>query len=95
MRLSLTVHAPFRNAPYELTRILLAPLLLAIAFSAFAVEIEDIAQSPDWLRLFLGLFGGLALFLGGLQMLSEGMTKAAGGKPLSDLVRASIKVRLS
>jgi phosphate:Na+ symporter len=35
-------------------------------------------ESPDWLQLFLGLFGGLSLFLAGLQLLSEGMTKAAG-----------------
>ena len=29
------------------------------------------------------LFGGLALFLGGLQLLSEGMTKAAGQAMIS------------
>ncbi|MCK5648131.1 MAG: Na/Pi cotransporter family protein, partial [Gammaproteobacteria bacterium] len=34
--------------------------------------------SPDWLQINLGLFGGLALFLAGLQLLSEGMKKAAG-----------------
>ncbi|MCP5229813.1 Na/Pi cotransporter family protein [Accumulibacter sp.] len=54
------------------------PVLLAVAFSAFAVEADVAAQSPDWVQLFLGLFGGLALFLGGLQLLSEGMKKAAG-----------------
>jgi phosphate:Na+ symporter len=48
------------------------------AFLAFAAELEVTATSPDWLQVFLGLFGGLALFLAGLQMLSEGMTKAAG-----------------
>ena len=52
--------------------------LLALAFSALAVEAEAAGTSPDWVQLFLGLFGGLALFLGGLQLLSEGMTKAAG-----------------
>ena len=32
----------------------------------------------DWLQLSMGLFGGLALFLAGLEILSEGLKKAAG-----------------
>ena len=32
----------------------------------------------DWFALGMGLFGGLALFLAGLDMLSEGLKKAAG-----------------
>ena len=32
----------------------------------------------DWLQLGMGLFGGLALFLAGLDMLSEGLKRAAG-----------------
>jgi phosphate:Na+ symporter len=32
----------------------------------------------DWLQLGMGLFGGLALFLGGLDQLSEGLKQAAG-----------------
>jgi phosphate:Na+ symporter len=62
-------------------RVLLPALLLAVAFATFAtesVDADDVSQSPDWVQLFLGLFGGLALFLGGLQLLSEGMIKAAG-----------------
>ncbi len=53
-------------------------VLLMAAFCVLAVEPGIAAESPDWLQLCLGLFGGLALFLGGLQMLSEGMKKAAG-----------------
>ena len=56
----------------------LAMGLLMIAFWAFAADVKDTANEPDWVQLFLGLFGGVALFLGGLQLLSEGMTKAAG-----------------
>jgi phosphate:Na+ symporter len=52
--------------------------LLAAAFVAFAAQQGVAVESPDWLQLGLGLFGGLALFLGGLQELSEGMKKAAG-----------------
>ena len=53
-------------------------MLLATAFLVFASETGVTAESPDWLQLSLGLFGGLALFLAGLQELSEGMKKAAG-----------------
>ncbi len=53
-------------------------MLLAVAFTAVAAGSEPVPESPDWLQLGLGLFGGLALFLAGLQQLSEGMTKAAG-----------------
>ena len=67
-----------RNIRNQLLRTALAVALLAIAFFAFAAESGGAAESPDWLQVFLGLFGGLALFLGGLQLLSEGMTKAAG-----------------
>jgi phosphate:Na+ symporter len=54
--------------------------LLLITFLVFASD-GNIAlkiDSPDWLQINLGLFGGLALFLAGLQLLSEGMKKAAG-----------------
>ena len=62
----------------HLTRAGFGVALLVFALIAFAAETEVVANSPDWLQLGLGLFGGLALFLGGLQLLSEGMKKAAG-----------------
>lgn len=62
----------------HLLRTGLAVMLLAATFYAYAVDLDVTVASPDWLQLCLGLFGGLALFLGGLQMLSEGMIKAAG-----------------
>lgn len=54
--------------------------LMFITFMVFAsdVDIASKVESPDWLQVNLGLFGGLALFLAGLQLLSEGMKKAAG-----------------
>ena len=52
--------------------------LLALTLVAFAAELDVASNSPDWLQIGLGLFGGLALFLSGLQLLSEGMKKAAG-----------------
>ena len=52
--------------------------LLSCAFAVLASNAEASPNEPNWLDLGLGLFGGLALFLAGLQQLSEGMTKAAG-----------------
>ncbi len=67
-----------QRAGHLLLRSGLALGLLLIAFLAFAADVDEAVDKPDWLQLFLGLFGGVALFLGGLQLLSEGMTKAAG-----------------
>jgi len=70
-----------RGVRFHALRTFVPALLLAAGVSVFAAGSADAggsAQSPDWVQLFLGLFGGLALFLGGLQQLSEGMTKAAG-----------------
>ncbi|MGL1932533.1 MAG: Na/Pi cotransporter family protein [Desulfotalea sp.] len=39
---------------------------------------ETSSDNIDWLNLFMKLFGGLALFLNGLDMLSAGLKKAAG-----------------
>lgn len=64
--------------PVHLMPAVLAPTLVLIAIAAVAAESPDQAGSPDWLQLTLGMAGGLALFLGGLQLLSEGMKKAAG-----------------
>ncbi|MCP3866488.1 MAG: Na/Pi cotransporter family protein, partial [Gammaproteobacteria bacterium] len=73
---SLDESSRFVSSP--LIRAFVVLLLLAVGFIAFADEAKAAANSPDWLQLTLGLFGGLALFLGGLQLLSEGMKKAAG-----------------
>jgi phosphate:Na+ symporter len=57
-------------------------VLLATGFvvfsTVFAQQGPAEAQEVDWLQLGMGLFGGLALFLGGLDLLSEGLKKAAG-----------------
>ena len=46
--------------------------------TALAQQGPPQAQQVDWLQLGMGLFGGLALFLAGLDLLSEGLKKAAG-----------------
>ena len=60
----------------------------ALAFAAISCTLASAAlagPSPaggttiDWLQLGMGLFGGLALFLAGLEVLSNGLKQAAGG----------------
>lgn len=57
-------------------------LWLAIGFLVFSAALaqQDVGQTQDvdWLQLSMGLFGGLALFLAGLDLLSDGLKKAAG-----------------
>uniref|UniRef100_UPI00147D8086 Na/Pi cotransporter family protein n=1 Tax=Ruegeria lacuscaerulensis TaxID=55218 RepID=UPI00147D8086 len=61
---------------------LLPYLFISFAFlsfnAAYAQPTETAEQQVDWLQLGMGLFGGLALFLAGLDLLSEGLKKAAG-----------------
>ena len=49
-----------------------------IVSAAFAQQSPPVTDTVDWLQLSMGLFGGLALFLAGLDVLSEGLKKAAG-----------------
>ena len=69
---------PDRGALSKLLRIGLGAGALSLSCVVLAATGEASSEAPDWLDLGLGLFGGLALFLAGLQQLSEGMTKAAG-----------------
>lgn len=79
MRLTQFKYESFGSIRFQFLRMGLGVGFLAFAFVAFAAETDAMkAGSPDWLQLGLGLFGGLALFLAGLQSLSEGMKKAAG-----------------
>lgn len=57
-----------------------AALMLAVLFISAAFADQGAANSNeiDWLQLSMGLFGGLALFLAGLEVLSEGLKMAAG-----------------
>ena len=72
------VYGSYPFARSFLVRTCIAISLLGVGLFALAGEGQAAADSPDWLQLTLGLSGGLALFLGGLQLLSEGMKMAAG-----------------
>ncbi len=69
------------NSRYRVTLVigmLLGAAGCALASTALATPVEQQAQ-VDWLQLGMGLFGGLALFLAGLEVLSNGLKQAAGG----------------
>lgn len=50
---------------------------LIVSGTSLVYAAED-SLSIDWFALILGLFGGLALFLAGLEQLSDGLKKLAG-----------------
>ncbi|MGD8498718.1 MAG: Na/Pi cotransporter family protein, partial [Chromatiales bacterium] len=61
-----------------------------ITSTALAQQGPAAAQDVDWLQLGMGLFGGLALFLAGLDLLSEGLKKAAGNTLRTVLQRLTV-----
>lgn len=60
----------------------------SLAGAAEAGEVVDI----DWFALCMGLFGGLAMFLFGMEQMSEGL-KAAAGDTLKDILEKLTKNR--
>lgn len=61
-----------------------------IVSTAFADQGSTDGAAIDWLQLSMGLFGGLALFLAGLEILSEGLKKAAGNTLRTILERLTV-----
>ena len=60
-----------------------AVLMLLVALPSLAATGDK--QPIDWLTLLMGLFGGLAMFLYGMEQMSEGL-KAAAGETLKDVL---------
>jgi len=58
-------------------------IVLAYPLSGFAAEAPS--DEIDWLRLLMGLFGGLAMFLFGMEQMSDGL-KGAAGDALKDVL---------
>ena len=67
--------------------------MLAILSYPFATLAADVpAEEIDWLRLLMGLFGGLAMFLFGMEQMSDGL-KGAAGDTLKDVLARLTKNR--
>ena len=66
-------------------------LLFVTALPALAETLPD-TDTIDWFTLGMGLFGGLAMFLFGMEQMSEGL-KAAAGETLKDVLSRLTKNR--
>ncbi|MFK5891910.1 MAG: Na/Pi cotransporter family protein [Pseudomonadota bacterium] len=78
MNFKLFTQFSYQHVGFQFLRMMLGIGFLTLTFVVFAAEANSEPGTPDWLQIGLGMFGGLALFLAGLQLLSEGMKKAAG-----------------
>ncbi len=66
-------------------------ILFVLALPVLA-ETQADANAINWLNLGMGLFGGLAMFLFGMEQMSEGL-KAAAGETLKDVLARLTKNR--
>ena len=68
------------SIPTQRSRFILlgTPIPLFMYGLSMAAETQPTTAVIDWFTLGMGLFGGLALFLAGLDMLSDGLRKTAG-----------------
>ena len=64
---------------------LLAAVLAATALSARAATGGDAGDSMDWGSMAMGLFGGLALFLFGMDQMADAL-KAVAGERMKDIL---------
>ena len=61
------------------SKILLFSAIFVLLFGK-ALYAASSSQDISWMMLIFGLFGGLALFLFGMELMSEGMKKTAGNQ---------------
>jgi phosphate:Na+ symporter len=75
------------------SRIFFILVCLAFPFSALAATAE-LGGEINWLHLFMELFGGLALFLYGMEMMSDAL-KSALGEQMKELLAKLTKNRFT
>ena len=66
--------------------------LILVLFTHSAMAEEAVSQEVDWFYLVMALFGGLAMFLYGMEQMSDGLQAAAGDK-LKDVLAGLTKNR--
>jgi phosphate:Na+ symporter len=84
----LTLYGRF---PGRCTALLLAALI-ALLFSLPVLAAAPAGDGIDWFKLIMGLLGGLAMFLFGMEQMSEGLQGAAGDT-LKDILARLTKNR--
>jgi phosphate:Na+ symporter len=88
---------PARTTPHPVLDINIiaaasAIILVLFAYPVFAATAGE-SMEMDWFKLGMGLFGGLAMFLFGMDQMSEGL-QAAAGDTLKDLLAKLTKNRV-
>ena len=72
-----------------LKRQMIALFILAFVMIAYLYAIQEAPEpSLEWFEIGMGLFGGLALFLAGLDQLTGGL-KMAAGDSLKNILQVS------
>jgi len=66
--------------------------LILVLFTHSAIAEEAVSQQVDWFYLVMALFGGLAMFLYGMEQMSDGLQSAAGDR-LKDVLAGLTKNR--
>jgi phosphate:Na+ symporter len=89
-------HAPDFLFPSSLASRLLAVALMAFLFlaSTSVLGAESGSEDIDWMEMAKGLFGGLALFLFGMEQMSDAL-KSAMGNQMKELLGKLTRTRLS
>jgi phosphate:Na+ symporter len=73
------------NTAHGTAALTLAAAVLALVFAGPALGAAGEDSELSWLSMFMGLFGGLALFLFGMEQMSDGL-KAAAGERMKDIL---------
>jgi len=86
--------SPYNSPSHKLVRIPIIFFSLSILFFSYPIfaATGDVDQL-DWFTMGIELFGGLALFLFGMEQMSEGL-KAASGESLKTLLASVTKNRI-
>ena len=74
------------------TMIKLLIFVILVLFMQSAVAADAVSEDIDWFYLTMALFGGLAMFLYGMEQMSDGLQAAAGDK-LKDVLASLTKNR--
>ncbi len=74
---------PLQTPPWLWGLIVL--LLATAAGSVVAAEVAETSADIDWLNMAMGLFGGLALFLFGMDQMADAL-KAVAGERMKDIL---------
>ncbi|MEN8214465.1 MAG: Na/Pi cotransporter family protein [Pseudomonadota bacterium] len=89
----MTLYTPSLSMRFRIVVLSIALLLLLLALPVLGESVVEEA-GINWFTLGMGLFGGLAMFLFGMEQMSEGL-KAAAGNTLKDVLATLTRNRFT